>query len=98
MRVIDPPSQASTTPLGKSKMVQVILGGALGGLLVSFLAVVALTPAKKEVWEDELPIGGPLFPDVPPADPFPAGSPGVPTTPERSAPASAAVGRRRLAR
>jgi uncharacterized protein involved in exopolysaccharide biosynthesis len=78
VRVIDPPSQASTTPLRKSKMAEVILGGVLGGLLVSFLAVVALTPAKKEVWEDELPkkevwedelpIGGPLFPDAPPAD------------------------------
>jgi hypothetical protein len=49
VRVIDPPSQASTTPLRKSKMAEVILGGVLGGLLVSFLAVVALTPAKKEV-------------------------------------------------
>ena len=57
IQVIDPPSPASTTTLRKSKMAEVILGGALGGLLVSFLAVVALTPAKKEVWEDELPIG-----------------------------------------
>jgi uncharacterized protein involved in exopolysaccharide biosynthesis len=79
VRVIDPPSQATTTPMRKSKMAEVIIGGVLGGLLVSFLAVVALTPAKKEVWEDELPkregwedelpIGGPLFPDIPPADP-----------------------------
>ena len=61
-------------------MAEVILGGAIGGLLVSFLAVVALTPAKKEVWEDELPIGNQLGPDVPPADPFPAGVPGVPAS------------------
>jgi hypothetical protein len=40
-------------------------------LLISFLAVVALTPAKKEAWEDELPVGTPFVPDVPPADPLP---------------------------
>jgi len=69
MRVIDSPSRARTAPLRKSKMAKVIFGGVLAGLLVSFLAVVALTPAKKEAWEDELPIGAPLSPDGPPADP-----------------------------
>lgn len=78
IQVIDAPSQASAAPLRKSKIAEVIFGGMLGGLLVSFLAVVALTPAKKEAWEDELEIGGPLFPDVAPADLFPTGSPGVP--------------------
>jgi hypothetical protein len=76
-------------------MAEVIVGGALGGLLVSFLAVVALTPAKKELWEDELPIGGPLFPDVP-SDPFGAASPGVPTATEDSALASTWSGQPRL--
>jgi hypothetical protein len=52
--VIDPPSRGTAVPYGKKKMLEVILGGLFGGLLVSFLAVVALTPAKKEVWEDEL--------------------------------------------
>src|SRR4051794_21891558 len=69
MRVIDSPSRARTAPLRKSKMAKVIFAGVLAGLLVSFLAVVALTPAKKEAWEDELPIGAPLSPDGPPADP-----------------------------
>jgi uncharacterized protein involved in exopolysaccharide biosynthesis len=96
IQVIDPPSQASTTALGKKKIVEVVLGGALGGLLVSFLAVVFLTPARKEVWEDELPIGGPVAPHVPPADPFRPGSngDGVRTTPARSASAPTAVGPR----
>lgn len=94
IQVIDPPGQASTTPLGKKKIAEVILGGALGGLLVSFLAVVALTPAKKEVWEDELPIGGPFFPDVPSAEPSRAESPRVPTAPAPSTPAPTAVGPR----
>jgi uncharacterized protein involved in exopolysaccharide biosynthesis len=92
MRVIDPP-QAITAPLGKKKIVEVILGGLLAGLLVSFLAVVALTPAKKELWEDELPIGGPFVPDVPPADLVPAWSRGVPTEPAQSTPATTAAGR-----
>jgi uncharacterized protein involved in exopolysaccharide biosynthesis len=96
MRVIDPPSQATTAPLRKKKIVEVILGGLLAGLLVSILAVVALTPAKKEVWEDELPIGGPFVPDVPPADPVPGWSPGVPTAPAQSTPATTASGRSRL--
>jgi hypothetical protein len=58
-------------------MIEMILGGALAGLLVSFLAVVALTPAKKESWEDELPIGSPLGPVLPTTDPFRAKSPGA---------------------
>ena len=94
--VIDPPGQASTTALRKSKMAEVILGGALAGALVSFLAVVALTPAKKETWEDELPIEWPLAPDVPPADDVRAGSAGVPRAPAQSRPAATAVAQRRL--
>lgn len=70
IQVVDPPSQAVSPALGKKKMLEVILGGAFGGLLVSFLAVVALTPAKKEPWEDELPLGQPLAPDRPPAGAF----------------------------
>jgi hypothetical protein len=65
IQVIDPPSVASTVAYGKKKMLEVILGGVFGGLLVSFLAVVALTPAKQEVWEDELPVGKPRIPDPP---------------------------------
>jgi uncharacterized protein involved in exopolysaccharide biosynthesis len=92
MQVIDPPSQATTTTPHKSKIAEVILGGALGGALVSFLAAVALTPAKKETWEDELPIGGPLVPDLPPGGPPRNGSSGVIAMPPTSNPAATAVG------
>ena len=70
IQVVDPASPAASVALGKKKMLEVIVGGAFGGLLVSFLLVVALTPAKKEVWEDEVPIGKPFGPQVPPARPF----------------------------
>src|SRR5262249_1722796 len=106
IQVIDPPNEATAVPLRKRKIAEVILGGALGGLLVSFLAVVALTPAKKEVWEDELPIGGPFAPDGPPAGlcrtgsngtgPKGTGSNGVPAAPGPSTPVATAAGRRRL--
>jgi uncharacterized protein involved in exopolysaccharide biosynthesis len=94
--VIDPASPAITAPLRKSKMAEVVLGGIMGGVLVSFLAVVALTPAKKEAWEDELPIGRSLVPDVPRPDLFPVASPGVPTAPAESAPATTGVGELRV--
>jgi uncharacterized protein involved in exopolysaccharide biosynthesis len=91
VQVLDPPTTAGSAALSKKKIVEVLLGGAFGGLLVSFLAVVALTPAKKEVWEDELPLGGDSVPDVPPADPFRGGSPKVPTAPAQSTSAATAV-------
>jgi uncharacterized protein involved in exopolysaccharide biosynthesis len=75
IQVVDPPSPAGSVALGKKKMLEVILGGAFGGLLVSFLVVVALTPAKKEAWEDELPIGKPFGPHVPSARPLSGQSP-----------------------
>lgn len=70
IQVVDPASLGLAPGVGKKKMLEVILGGAFGGLLLSWLIVVAITPAKKEVWEDELPVGARLVPDVPPADPF----------------------------
>jgi uncharacterized protein involved in exopolysaccharide biosynthesis len=96
VQAVDPPANVGSAALSKKKMVEVIFGGALGGLLVSFLAVVALTPAKKEVWEDELPIGGPIAPNVAPADPVRAGSPRVPVAPVRSTEMPTAVGQARL--
>ena len=39
-------------------MAEMILGGLLAGMLVSFLGVVALTPARRrDPWEDELLMG-----------------------------------------
>jgi hypothetical protein len=96
IQVIDPPTITGSVAMGKKKIAEVILGGALGGVLVSFLAVVALTPAKKEAWEDELPMGGPFVPEVPPADPFRAGPRGVPTAFAQSAPLATAAGQPRL--
>lgn len=58
VQVIDPANPGSSIPVRKRKIAEVILGGGLAGALLSFLAVVALTPAKKEVWEDELPTNG----------------------------------------
>jgi hypothetical protein len=93
IQVIDPPSQATAAALKKTKMIEVILAGALGGLLVSFLAVVAMTPAKKEAWEDELPLDKPFISDVPPADPFPAESSAVATEFDQPTAAPVSTGR-----
>jgi uncharacterized protein involved in exopolysaccharide biosynthesis len=70
IQVVDPASPGLAPGVGKKKMLEVILGGAFGGLLLSLLIVVAITPAKKEPWEDELPLGTPLVPNIPPADAF----------------------------
>ncbi len=78
IQVVDPPSQPVAPAQGKKKMLEMILGGAFGGLLLSFLIVVAITPAKKDMWEDELAIGKPFVPGVPPADPFSVQSPPMP--------------------
>ena len=59
MEVVDSASHGIATSQGKKQMVVVILGGAFGGLVLSFLVIVALTPAKREAWEDELPLGTP---------------------------------------
>jgi hypothetical protein len=55
VKVIDAPGAASPVGGGKKKMIELILGGLLAGALVSFLGSVALTPGRKEPWEDELP-------------------------------------------
>ncbi len=95
LQLIDPPGPAISAALGKKKLLELVLAGAFGGLLVSILAVVMLTPAKKEMWEDELPIGKPLVPDVAPTDPLPfrmQSSP-VPTEFDQERPRVAAGGR-----
>jgi hypothetical protein len=65
VQVIDYPNGATSLAKGKKKMIEVIFGGVLGGALVSFLATMALTPKRRDPWEDELlaepalPAGGP---------------------------------------
>lgn len=69
LRVIDPPGPAVSQAPDKKKIVGVILGGAFAGLLVSLLAVIAFTPARKETWEDERPyegLPGPMAPSTGP--------------------------------
>ena len=58
VKVIDPPSAGIAVGPGKKKDIELILAGVLGGALIRFLGVVALTPAKKDAWEDEIPQGG----------------------------------------
>ena len=96
IQVTDAPGPGATTPLRKSKIGEVILAGVLGGVLVSFLAVVALTPGKKEAWEDELPIAGPLAPDVPSPDPLRVVSPPPPAASAQSSSPPTAAPHRRL--
>jgi|GEM_PF-3300893 len=96
IQVLDPPSQGSATPTRKRTIVEVIFAGALGGAVVSFLAVMALTPARKEAWEDELPIGGPPAPHAPSPGPFPDGSPGAPAPGPGAVPGAALLGQPRL--
>jgi uncharacterized protein involved in exopolysaccharide biosynthesis len=93
IHVLDAPSPAVSKTPSKKKMIEVILGGAFGGLLVSFLAVVALTPAKKESWEDELPLGRPSGLDGALGTSFPERPP-VPTGLGRDGPLVAAAERR----
>ena len=47
--MLDAPSPASSLAPSKKKTVGVILGGALAGMLASFLAVVAMTPANSKL-------------------------------------------------
>lgn len=54
-QVIDPPSAPLASAQGKKKMIETIIAGLFGGLLVSLLGAMVLTPARVERWEDELP-------------------------------------------
>jgi uncharacterized protein involved in exopolysaccharide biosynthesis len=53
-QVIDEPSRPVQVSGGKKKLAMMILAGLIGGGLVSFLGVVALTPGKRDPWEDEM--------------------------------------------
>lgn len=54
VRVIDPPSVPTTPTSGKKKAAMMIAGGLVGGMLISFLIIVAMTPRTEDRWEDEL--------------------------------------------
>lgn len=54
VRVIDPPSAPSTPTSGKKKAAEMIGGGLVGGILISFLIIVAMTPTIEDRWDDEL--------------------------------------------
>jgi uncharacterized protein involved in exopolysaccharide biosynthesis len=92
IQVIDPANPGIAPAVGKKKMLEVILGGAIGGMLLSFLVVVAITPAKKEVWEDELPIGTAFPSHMAPADPFRGQAPAPAAFANGHSPARTAVG------
>lgn len=68
VQVVDAPSSPISLAQGKKKMIEVILGGLLGGGLISFLGAMALTPGRKETWEDELPQGEALDPRFAPRE------------------------------
>jgi uncharacterized protein involved in exopolysaccharide biosynthesis len=57
LEVIDSPSRPVQVSGGKKKLVMMIFAGIIGGGLVSLLGLVALTPGKREPWEDEMPAG-----------------------------------------
>jgi uncharacterized protein involved in exopolysaccharide biosynthesis len=55
VQVVDPASVGMSQAPGKKKLIELIFGGLLGGGLISYLATMALTPGRKETWEDEGP-------------------------------------------
>jgi uncharacterized protein involved in exopolysaccharide biosynthesis len=73
VEVVDPASAPVSLASGKKKLVEVIFAGLLGGALISFLGAVALTPARKEPWEDEFARGEALDPRLAPRTPAPDG-------------------------
>ena len=79
MQEIDQPSVFPVAK-GKKKIAEEVLGGLIGGALLSLLAVIALTPAKKDPWDDEFPsassVGLGLRPD--PLDGSPVSAPPAP--------------------
>ena len=70
---------------GKKKIAEEVLGGLIGGALLSLLVVVALTPAKKDPWdEDDFPSTSPVARGMRP-DPFdPSAVPAAPAPALRS--------------
>ena len=55
VHVLDAPTVPLGPTSGMKRRVMAILGGLFAGLVVSFLAVVVLTPTRRDPWEDEPP-------------------------------------------
>ena len=55
VHVIDAPTVPLGPTSGMKRRVMAIFGGLFAGLLISFLAVVVLTPTRRDPWEDEPP-------------------------------------------
>jgi uncharacterized protein involved in exopolysaccharide biosynthesis len=53
VHVLDPPTAPLGPTSGMKRRVMAILGGLFAGLVISFLAVVVLTPTRRDPWEDE---------------------------------------------
>ena len=58
VRVIDPPSLPAGPVLGTAQSVLGVIGGIFAGLLVSALAVIAMTPGGTDRWDADVPIVG----------------------------------------
>jgi hypothetical protein len=54
VQVIDPPANGLLAT-SRNKQLLAIFGGLLAGAMISFLGTIALTPGRREYWEDELP-------------------------------------------
>jgi hypothetical protein len=55
VHVIDAPTVPLGPTSGMKRRVMAIVGGLFAGLVISFLAVVVLTPTRRDPWEDEPP-------------------------------------------
>ncbi len=55
VHVLDSPTVPVGPTSGMKRRVMAILGGLFAGLVISFLAVVVLTPTRRDPWEDEPP-------------------------------------------
>jgi hypothetical protein len=58
VHVLDAPTMPLGPTSGMKRRLMAILGGLFAGLVISFLAVVVLTPTRRDAWEDEPPANG----------------------------------------
>lgn len=54
VRVVDPPSISAAPTSGKKKMAMEVVGGLAGGILLSVLIIVAMTPSREDRWDAEV--------------------------------------------